>query len=1029
MVVRPTSDEAREQDTAQEAPNRHGALWKRSRSSVIASGRLAALLLADAWRLFLAVGVGMLFAVTLIASVPLYTDLVANVQLQAVLNEEHPAARNTEIIIPNHQLTAERADQEDRLVQPMASSYLSQIVQPEVTRYYSSERMLLIGVGPGNFPVVAFVNDPDIVTLQAFDYTQVATHMRLLAGSFPQPPQPGPPQPPDVLVSSEMAQFKGLQVGDLMVVSQFAGAASSPLPNDTGPGEVAGGKYRLVVRVSGIWTPTRADDPYWNGLSVTGASNAQGSIFPLMLDQQAFLQALAAFPTLETRQHWIYHTVPTRITTANMQDVAHRISALRGQLTTTLSGQGITGAEVLTALPQNIRDEQRQLGLLAQPLYVVVAQVVGLALLFVAAMAGLLVEREASEIAVLKSRGASGTQFVTSFAILGTLLGGLAAVAGPLLASGLAVLLIREFMPPDSLAAAAVGNAYLFDLASPQTAVLPAVAGGVLGVSAMLFAVQRAARLEIVAFRREQGRPTERTAWRRYYLDLQVALLCVLVYLDLSVFGGLGAREGLGIGSASPVLFAAPGLLLLAGALLVLRVFPFAAAAGVRFATRLRGATGLLAFAQLARSPRGPSRLTLLLALSVGLGLFGLTMNATIVRNAADRASYQAGSDLRLIQQGPELPVLDGRIQSRLRSLPGVQDVTPAFRDIVFLPSSVSSTGVAVLAVDPDSWQRVAGASSWRADYASVSLNAVMRGLRAHQWGASDADRSGATSAGDPGHPIWALVSQTFAAQAHVGLGDHFALQIANPNSTPASFIVGAIAQDFPTLYPTQAVGGFIVANLNDYLGAYLNALDVAGAQVGPNEYWLKTSSDAALRSSIANTLDQNAPYLDIARTVDRRDIERSILGNPLEAGVRGMLILGALAAVALAIIGTVVQSALAARQRIVQFAILRTFGLSANELIRMLLGEQLVVYVFGLIGGTLLAVVLGMATLPYLQFSDTTLDPALIGTPPYLLVVEPIALAFFYGSLVVAFACALALAAIYASRVGIGRTLHLGED
>jgi hypothetical protein len=102
---------------------------------------------------------------------------------------------------------------------------------------------------------------------------------------------------------------------------------------------------------------------------------------------------------------------------------------------------------------------------------------------------------------------------------------------------------------------------------------------------------------------------------------------------------------------------------------------------------------------------------------------------------------------------------------------------------------------------------------------------------------------------------------------------------------------------------------------------------------------------------------------------------------------------------------------------------------MSGRQLALVLLGEQVVVYLFGLIGGTLLGLVLVTATLPFLQFSDTTIDPARVGIPPYILTFNGQTILYFYAALLVAFVVALVIAARYATRIGLGNTLRLGED
>jgi ABC-type lipoprotein release transport system permease subunit len=102
---------------------------------------------------------------------------------------------------------------------------------------------------------------------------------------------------------------------------------------------------------------------------------------------------------------------------------------------------------------------------------------------------------------------------------------------------------------------------------------------------------------------------------------------------------------------------------------------------------------------------------------------------------------------------------------------------------------------------------------------------------------------------------------------------------------------------------------------------------------------------------------------------------------------------------------------------------------MSGRQLASVLFGEQAIVYFFGLIGGTLLGLVLVTATLPFLQFSDTTINPATVGVPPYILTLDARSTVVFYLALVLAFLAALQIASRYARRIGLGDALRLGED
>jgi len=141
--------------------------------------------------------------------------------------------------------------------------------------------------------------------------------------------------------------------------------------------------------------------------------------------------------------------------------------------------------------------------------------------------------------------------------------------------------------------------------------------------------------------------------------------------------------------------------------------------------------------------------------------------------------------------------------------------------------------------------------------------------------------------------------------------------------------------------------------------------------KLGANEFWLRTDGKSADEDALLKALSQ--PDAKQSGVVTLRDALTDAATNPISAGMRGLLIVGAITAALLAILGSVVQSLLAARQRATQFAVLRTVGMSARQLAGLLLGEQVVVYLFGLIGGTVLGLLLvtADASFPSVQRYD----------------------------------------------------------
>lgn len=86
-------------------------------------------------------------------------------------------------------------------------------------------------------------------------------------------------------------------------------------------------------------------------------------------------------------------------------------------------------------------------------------------------------------------------------------------------------------------------------------------------------------------------------------------------------------------------------MLLLALALLFLRLFPVLLRLGATLTQRGRGAVALLALAQMARAPRLAVRLLLLLTLAIAFALFTFVFAASQTQRLQSVAFYTVGAD------------------------------------------------------------------------------------------------------------------------------------------------------------------------------------------------------------------------------------------------------------------------------------------------------------------------------------------------------------------------------------------------
>lgn len=944
-------------------------------------------------------GLGMVAAAVLFCTVPVFASTVSDVGLQQDLRNSDAVTRDIEVGVQLSSVDKGAVQAAEPEQARLVSQYLGPLVGAG-HRVLSSDKVLLQTAGSQQFDITSPLSVQ--ARYLAYDYQSAAAHIALQAGTLPDQGAASA-----VLITEEMAQVLHLQVGNVLVLVPFGDH-----------------ERQLALQVSGIWTPKDPNDDYWYGRRFTSDQGPnQPTLFPLLVSTETFFAQLTGVPNLSMSALWDYPLQPEQIHSSALGQTLEALTRCSSEITNRLLPIApIQQAQVRTGLDQVLSSYQQKLNLLALPLYVVVAQVLGLILLYIVIVSGLLVERQAGEIATLKSRGASGVQVLGLYLAQGAVLAVLAVALGPVLAALLARWLVFQLLPG---AAGAVSSNYLGAITLNGALFLTSGLAGVLSLLALTLATLRAARLDVLAFRRELARSTRRPFWQRYYLDVGLALLCVAGYIELNYFGTAGVRALLGNGvgngaSADPLLLIAPGLLLLAGALLALRLFPLLIAAGARLAARGRGATGLLALVQIARSPLHYARLVLLLMLAVGLGLFTLTFSASLAQSQADRAGYQAGADLRLIESPLNATPAAFDQAQQLVGLPGAQAVSAARRATAQTHGARPAT-LGLLAVDPATF---AGVASWRADYADQSLAALMSLLRQHALPAAALDPQNFTTP----PTVYALVSQSFLDATRLTVGETFTASPSDAAFARVQFKIGAVVKNFPTMYDRAGAGYFIV-DLHDYLGIVngVNGNDL----YGPGEFWLRTSDDSAILGQLRQAVAQ--PAFGFQSVVDRRALQAASEQNPLQAGLRGVLLLGVCAAAGLAVLGGLLYSALTARQRATQFAVLRTLGASNGQLVRLLLGEQVAMYLFGLLAGTALGAVLATATLPYLEFgagqSGAGQSAAAQSVPPAVLTIQGPAVAIFYGVLALACVLALLLMARYAARLGLGRTLRLGED
>ena len=134
--------------------------------------------------------------------------------------------------------------------------------------------------------------------------------------------------------------------------------------------------------------------------------------------------------------------------------------------------------------------------------------------------------------------------------------------------------------------------------------------------------------------------------WDRLKWFLWAPWLGTIAFLETNGGGDTGSPF------SNPYLFVVPMLLLFGLSLVCIRLFPMVMNLLSWLANAWRGVVPVLALRHLARTARHYVGPMLLLILTLSLAVFTASMAQTLDDSIVDRAYYDVGSDLRLVELG-----------------------------------------------------------------------------------------------------------------------------------------------------------------------------------------------------------------------------------------------------------------------------------------------------------------------------------------------------------------------------------------
>ncbi|TDD80565.1 ABC transporter permease [Actinomadura darangshiensis] len=225
------------------------------------------------------------------------------------------------------------------------------------------------------------------------------------------------------------------------------------------------------------------------------------------------------------------------------------------------------------------------------------------------------------------------------------------------------------------------------------------------------------------------------------------------------------------------------------------------------------------------------------------------------------------------------------------------------------------------------------------------------------------------------------VVTGEAADRAKAGVGDTITLTTVD-GQQPVKVV--AIA---PALPSVQAGTPGVLVDLPTLTGTRLAANGAVSANIVPREWW--ASARGGDTAKAVQTLRGHPAWGEVA--ANRADIRADLRDAPLGAALQGALVLGFGAALIFAVIAFVVNAAVTAGERTREFAVLRALGVHPRQVAGVLAIEQAYLVALGLLGGTLLGLIVARLVVPHIVLSVQAAQPY----PPAELVVQwPVVLA-----------------------------------
>lgn len=931
------------------------------------------ILMVRRWRqhlvMLLTTGLGLVVTVTFMCSALLYTQIAISNGLRSEINR---APDNGEVTIGLHPTSLSTTFV--RQLQQAIDAQVQQTIGPYMVQ--GSEFTLQTD----QFPVHTLTSPSTTFSFNGVNPAEAQSHLQLIQGNLPAPcnlATCSSKNDIEIALLPETAQALHAQIGSTYTVDMtFWTQAQAGQPTLV--------TWPLKLYVTGIFTIPQ-NDPYWHdfGFTPTATSTDTATNYQALINRDSFIAMLTTVAgqygtkTTNTAQgvtlNWYYHPHTSHMSATQLSVLEQQLANLQATLNKQAVGSvhNVAPGEAIS-LQSSLLGAANAPGLLASfgdrlTLTVVAAMLLTLLifcmlLLFITMATRLLVEKQADILEQWRSQGASRMWLFKALAVQGGLLNLVALLVGPLLA----LVVVTDIV--TSTFSASDYNALNLISDDPRGTLVNLFICALI-TACLLLLVQC-----VVFYRASRSKKSSQpvmaqvvrtTFWRRLRLD-EIAtgvllLLCAgAIYITYATPAEVRANSLLML----VITLSEPFLLASACLLLALRNFPHL----LRFCERFALLDSPVKAPQVDEPaipvPAQAVHTTFLILLATALLVFSQVCATSLETRINEMAAYQTGSDFRGVPLAAmqHKPIKDVRyayshIAGVISAAPGY--ATPAQSQLPLLNQG-QTLAMELRAVDAEAYTSTA---IWNPQNSTQSIDDLMRTL------------IGQRQSVQAQNSVPAIIDEGTASRLHLHNGSSFALKENNlaGNNNVITCNVVAIVHHIPTINDDneQATTPGYIAPLGvlvDYQSLATFYQKNFALTPPVNIVWIHTYEDATTLTHVRAALQEPGLYLN--QLYDRNDMNGQMHSNALYLEFVGLLNIGAISAMFLALIG-----ALIITWRILRSRLTNPAAEGTQQKARVLLREQAALYSIAIFSGAMLGVIVSFIAIPGILYYAAPLN------------------------------------------------------